>query len=101
MQQPPAAREQDELAREVALLSRAIKELRNGNAAQALRTLERHRRRFPNGALSEERRSAMAQALCALGRVSEGRVEQAKLGPQTPAALRAKQVCDAAGADLP
>jgi hypothetical protein len=98
---PRATRERNDLAGEVALLSRAIKELRNGDAETSLRTLERHRRRFPNGALSEERRSAMAQALCAVGRVNEGRAEQAKLGPRTPAAIRAKQACDAAGRDLP
>jgi hypothetical protein len=93
----PAAA-QDELAREVALLSRATKELRAGQADKALRTLEAHRRRFPNGLLEQERRAAAAQALCTLGRVAEGRAEQLQLEPQSPAASRAKQACDAAAA---
>jgi hypothetical protein len=46
--------------------------------------------------LEEERRSATAQALCMLGRVAEGRAEQRHLAPQSPAASRAKQACDAA-----
>jgi hypothetical protein len=96
----PRARvpEQDELAREVALLSRATKELRAGEAEKALRTLETHRRRFPNGLLEQERRAAAAQALCMSGRVAEGRAEQLKLEPRSPAASRAKQACDAAAA---
>jgi hypothetical protein len=93
---PPSVREHDELAREVALLARATKELHAGNARKALNTLETHRRKFPNGSLAEERRAATAQALCALGRVSEGRAEQARLAPNSPAASRAKQLCDAA-----
>jgi hypothetical protein len=89
---------QDELAREVALLARATQELRAGDAQKALRTLETHRRKYPNGLLEQERRSARAQALCTLGRVAEGRAEQQQLEERSPAASRAKQVCDAAAA---
>jgi hypothetical protein len=88
-----AARPRDRLAREVALLSRATSELRAGHAAAALRTLGEHQRSFPNGALSEERRAAEAQALCLLGRVREGRAELAQLAPGSPAAARAEQLC--------
>jgi hypothetical protein len=90
------ARDRDELAREVALLARATKALRAGNAARALNALDAHRRNFPLGALVEERRAATAQALCMLGHVREGRAEQAQLPPSSPAASRAKEVCDAA-----
>jgi hypothetical protein len=89
----PAPRVRDRLGREVALLSRAASELRAGHAAAALRTLAEHRRSFPNGTLSEERRAAEAQALCLLGRVREGRAELAQLAPGSPAAARAEQVC--------
>jgi hypothetical protein len=89
---------QDELAREVALLARATQELRAGDAEKALRTLETHRRKYPNGLLEQERRSARAQALCTLGRVAEGRAEQQQLEERSPAASRATQVCDAAAA---
>lgn len=89
-----APRARDRLAEEVALLSRATTALRAGRAAEALKTLDEHQSRFPRGALSEERRAAKAQALCSLGRMSEGRAELVRLAPQSPAAARAKQVCD-------
>ena len=89
-------RTRDALAREVALLSRATSALRAGHAAAALKVLADHQRRFPTGALSEERRAAKAQALCLLGRVDEGRAELARLTPQSPAAATAQQVCDSA-----
>jgi hypothetical protein len=90
----PAPSGRDRLAEEVALLSRATKALRAGRAGEALRALDEHQSRFPRGALSEERRAAKAEALCSLGRVSEGRAELGRLAPQSPAAARAKQVCD-------
>jgi len=93
---PPRA--QDRLAQEVALLSRATSDLRAGRAAEALKALDEHRRKFPNGTLSEERRAARAQALCSLGRIDEGRTELSLLAPRSPAAARARQVCDAMAA---
>jgi len=90
---PPARSAPDSLAQEVALLSRATSELHRGNPAAALQVLNEHLRRFPNGLLGEERRAAKAQALCALGRKSEGRAELAHLAPQSPAAAHARQVC--------
>jgi hypothetical protein len=77
-------------------LSRATSALRAGRPAAALRTLAEHQRRFPAGALVEERSAAKAQALCLLGRVEEGRAELARLTPQSPAAATAQQVCDGA-----
>jgi len=87
---------QDALAQEVSLLSRATSSLRAGRAGAALKLLDEHQRKFPNGMLSVERRAVRAQALCSLKRVSEGRAELAQLAPQSPAAGRAKQLCDAA-----
>ena len=101
---PPSSsspRARDALAREVALLSRATSALRAGHPAAALRTLADHQRRFPTGALVEERRAAKAQALCLLGRVGEGRAELARLTPQSPAAATAQQVCDGAVSAAP
>jgi len=89
---PPRSR--DRLAEEVALLSRATSALRAGRAADALKALDEHQTKFPGGVLTEERRSAKAQALCSLGRVSEGRAELSHLAPQSPAAARARKVCD-------
>jgi hypothetical protein len=88
----------DPLAQEVALLTRATSELRAGRAGAALRLLAEHQRKFPNGMLAVERQAVRAQALCTLKRVSEGRAELAQLAPQSPAAGRAKQLCDAAAA---
>ena len=99
--QAPAARPQDRLAQEVALLSRATSDLRAGRAANALKLLDEHQRKFPNGVLGVERRAVRAQALCTLKRVGEGRAELAHLAPQSPAAGRAKQLCDAAAAADP
>ena len=86
---------EDPLAREVALLSQATGDLHAGRASDALKVLDEHQRRFPNGILSEERRSARAQALCSLGRRSEAETELALLAPQSLVAVRAKRICDA------
>jgi hypothetical protein len=90
------SRPQDRLAQEVALLSRATSDLRAGRAGAALKSLDEHQRKFPNGMLAVERRAVRAQTLCTLKRVSEGRAELSHLAPQSPAAGRAKQLCDAA-----
>ena len=87
-------RHQDALTREVELLSRAVAALNAGRAGEALGTLNEHQRRFPRGVLGAERQAAKAQALCSLGRVREGRAELARLSPKSPAAGRAKQVCE-------
>ena len=91
-----AAPVDDSLAQEVALLSQATSDLHSGRASDALRVLDEHERKFPNGVLNEERRAARAQALCALGRRREAQRELAQLPPQSFAAAHAKQVCDAA-----
>jgi hypothetical protein len=92
---------QEALAQEVALLTRASSDVRAGRAGTALRLLDEHQRRFPSGVLVVERRAVKAQALCSLKRVSEGRAELAQLDPRSPAAGRAKQLCDAASGVRP
>jgi hypothetical protein len=86
---------EDRLAQEVALLARATSGLHAGRPADALKVLDEYQRRFPKGLLTEERRAARAQALCSLGRQSEAQAELARLAPQSLAAARAKQVCEA------
>jgi len=90
---PPRAR--DQLAQEVALLTHATSALNAGRIREALSVLAEHERRFPEGALSIERRGAKAKALCALGRASEARVEIARLPPDSLAAARGDQNCGA------
>jgi hypothetical protein len=85
----------DRLAVEVAILSRATRDLRAGRPAGALKALDEYRRRFPKGVLREEHRAARAQALCALGRFDEANAKLAELSPQSPLAVRAKQFCNA------
>lgn len=100
---PPASapRHQDALTREVALLSRAVAALNAGRAGEALATLNEHQRQFPRGILGAERQAAKAQALCSLGRLSQGRAELAHLSPKSTAASRAKQVCDSVASAAP
>jgi len=88
-------RPQDRLAAEVALLSRATRDLRAGRPADALKALDEYRRKFPKGLLGEEQRAARAQTLCALGRFDEATEKLAGLAPQSPLAVQAKQFCDA------
>jgi len=90
-----ARRPQDRLAAEVALLSRATRDLRAGRPAEALTALSEYRRKFPKGLLSEEQGAARAQALCALGRFDEANEKLAGLAPRSPLAVQAKQFCDA------
>jgi hypothetical protein len=85
----------DRLAAEVAILSRATRDLRAGQPAEALKALDEYRRKFPKGLLGEEHRAARAQALCALGRFDEANARLAELQPQSPLAVRAKQFCKA------
>ena len=95
---PSAHPTDDRLAQEVALLARATSSLHAGRPADALKVLDEYQRRFPKGLLAEERRAARAQALCSLGRQSEAETELARLAPQSLAAARARQACDARSA---
>ena len=90
------ARSGDGLAEEVALLSRAETELRAGRPAKALLALAEHQRKFPRGALAEERTAARIQALCALGRNDEANAQLRQLmhiSPNSAHEERARQAC--------
>jgi hypothetical protein len=56
---------------EIALLQDAQTALASGNASRALALLDDHARRFPTGALGEERDAERIFALCALGRAGD------------------------------
>jgi len=91
-----SARSGDGLAEEVALLSRAETELHAGRPAKALLALAEHQRKFPRGALAEERTAARIQALCALGRNDEANAQLTKLlhiSPNSAHEERARQAC--------
>ncbi len=63
-----AAPEPGSLSAEVALLRRMSAALRGHDPKGALKAVAEHARRFPNGALAEEREVERIVALCALGR---------------------------------
>lgn len=84
------------LAEEVAILSRAEKELHAGRPSSALAVLEEHRQKFPNGELAQERIAARVHALCALGRVADAEAALARLrrvSPGSPQEGRAREAC--------
>ncbi len=86
----------DSLQEEVRILSRAEQQLNSGHAEEALRTLAEHERRFPDGALAEERTAARVQSLCALGRLPAARAGLAKFArayPRSPYLARARRYC--------
>lgn len=92
----------DDLAQEVAILSQASSELHAGRPGDALKALEEHQRRYPSGALAEERTAARIRALCALGRVNEAQSELTRLSqstPESPHLARARKACGLARPD--
>jgi hypothetical protein len=92
----PPRRAHDGLSDEIAILSRAETELHSGRPESALKALDEHERRFPNGVLAEERTAARVQALCALGRTAEADAELARLARISPHSAheeRARQAC--------
>jgi hypothetical protein len=58
---------------ELALIQRAQSSLASGEPKAALATLAEHARRFPRGAMNEDRLALRAVALCSSGRLEEGR----------------------------
>lgn len=86
-------RSRDSLSEEVTILSRAGAELHGGRAESALRLLNEHERRFPNGILTEERTAARVQALCALGRNIDAQAQLSRLSPKSLHGARARRAC--------
>jgi hypothetical protein len=87
----------DTLSSEVALLGQATLDLNQGQPAEALATFEEHERRFPAGALAEERMAGEAEALCALGRTREAKLEASRLTAGYPGSSHLKHVRTACG----
>lgn len=85
-----------DVAAEVLLLGDAHAAIRNGQAEHALVLLDEHARRFPRGALGEERDASRITALCALGRVAEARAAAdrfLRVSPLSPHAGRVRDSC--------
>jgi hypothetical protein len=81
---------------EASVLQAAQRALSQGDTAVALERLSEHARRFPSGALAEEREAAFVLALCAAGRVDEARRHRAALeraAPSSPLLPRLERSC--------
>lgn len=63
----------DRLREEVALIGGVKAALDDGRPSDAMKTLDDHARRFPEGELAPERRGYRAIALCTLGKDAQGR----------------------------
>jgi len=99
--QPSPQAAEGSVAAEVAILQRVSAALRRGDPDRALVAIAEHARRFPNGALAEERDTERIVALCALGRSEEaararGRFERAY--PASPHEARVQAACARPGA---
>jgi hypothetical protein len=81
---------------ELGLLRAAQERLHTGAPAAALALLDEHARRFPRGALVEERRASRILALCQLGEVAAGRAEADQFIlqlPMSPFVERIRRAC--------
>ncbi|MEM6996999.1 MAG: hypothetical protein AAF721_41230 [Myxococcota bacterium] len=69
----PAATQVDDIAAELALVKDATQARNRGDNAKATALLAEHAKRFPSGALSQEREVLRAEVLCAGGQRSKAR----------------------------
>lgn len=84
---------------ELELIRTAQKHLHRGDARAALSVLAEHARRYPAGALSEEREASRVFALCGLGDVAGARKQAERFlrrAPNSPFAERVRASCSSA-----
>jgi hypothetical protein len=87
----------DRVAEERALVDDARKALARGDASASLGSLRAHERRFPSGALVEEREALAVKTLAALGRGAEARARAERFRATYPSSLFLPSVESAAG----
>lgn len=80
---------------ELVLLQRAQAAMGAGDPARALALLDEHEKKFPSGALAEEREGQRVLARCALGRpdAQSGAEKFLAAHPDAPVASRVRKVC--------
>lgn len=86
----------DTIAEEASLLRAAHASLAKNDGNGAMSSLDEHARRFPRGALAEEREAAKVMALCAQGRASEARASASAFvsaNPRSPFAAQVRRSC--------
>ena len=88
------------VSEETRLLRSAHEALQRGSFVYALQLLDELARRYPNGALTEERSAERISALCKLGRTEQAREEAARFLSSTPGSPLAKRVKASCGAPL-
>jgi hypothetical protein len=89
-------RAESSFSAEARLLQAAQKSLAAGQAVRAWELLSDHGRRFPHGALGEERDAALVLAACALGHEDDARRRRdalAKRAPSSPFLPRLERSC--------
>jgi hypothetical protein len=96
--QPPPATPDGQLAAERTLLDVARTALARGNGGDALAAAVRHEKRYPTGALTEEREAMAIQALVLLGRQDEARARGASFHQRFPGSVLAPALDSALGA---
>lgn len=89
---------EDRLRAEVALMDRARGALDRGDAHALWQLMDEHARRFPTGALAEERQAWRAVAACGLGHAhAAARAERFLAAhPRSPQADKVRRACEAA-----
>lgn len=80
---------------EMTLLGRALAQLRDQDAAGALARLDEHAEHYPHGKFATERKGLRVIALCAAGRLAEGRLARSVFLAQSPRAPIAGNVREA------
>jgi outer membrane protein assembly factor BamD (BamD/ComL family) len=88
------------ITEEVSILRAANAELESGRPERALSLFDEHLRRFPSGALNEEREAGRILALCKAGRVDESREARSRFlreHPSSPQAARVRSACASDG----
>lgn len=91
----PAATSTDSLANlreEKKIISKAKEVLEAGNPSLAMKVLERHAARFPDGVLAQERAGLRILALCDLGEIERARAEAERFLERWPRASMAHRV---------
>lgn len=88
----PASR----LSEETQLMAAMQRALSGAAPSRALALIDQHRRRFPRGALAQEREAARVLALCALGRHAEAHTARQRFlraWPDSPLTRRVRAEC--------
>ncbi|HEY5957123.1 MAG TPA: hypothetical protein VIV60_11240 [Polyangiaceae bacterium] len=80
------------LGAELELLGRSQRALKAGQPSEALRALDEHARKYPNGVLTLERLGVRTIALCQTGRLADGRAAAKSYLHSAPNSVLSKRI---------